>query len=337
MNDKISVLLGKVDPQGPGLSLLVRHNDQVQGQYHRGLANKIEQLGINNHTGFRLGSIAKPFTAIAVMQLIEKGSLSLDDAVTTYLPTLGAKWQKISIRQLLSHRVSLSRDFFSDANLALANGADNRALLAFITSSRVQVKPREQDEAIYCNSCYVLLAEIVAAASGESFATYMRRHIFAPAGMVDSYLVEKGTKLSADAALNFGKSPRFFGIEQYTTGAMAQISSLEDLNKFIIALKQGALISRETLKLMTQVHADMGNDGLYGLGWEIGYGDEPFFAHGGSQDGYQTQLFFYPKYNLEIVALANNGDSGYELTQELIHTIVMHYKNGSGNKATQRE
>lgn len=327
LDQQIRELLNSVDADDPGLELLVRHQDEVVVQYARGLANRTTQLAIDEHTGFRLGSIAKPFTAIAIMQLVEQGRLQLDDAVTHYLPILGEEWQHISIGQLLSHRVKLSQDFFDRAHLSMANGADNLDLIEFLVANRVRATPTSNSQARYCNTCYVLLAQVVAEASGEPFASYMQQHLFNAAAMADSYLVEKGDSLHARAALNYAKSQRFFGIVQYTTGAMAQVSSVSDLNHFLIALKRGDLITPVTLQLMTQQQADLGDDGLYGLGWEIGYGDQPFYAHGGSQDGYQTQLLIYPKYQLEIVVLSNSGDSGFELSQQLLRTVITHYKN----------
>ena len=323
--DKLSLILSKQKEDQPGVSVLVKKDNEIIFQLSKGLANKDKNISINSSTGFRIGSISKPFTALAVMNLVEQKKLSLSDHVTKFIPALPAGWKDITIKHLLSHRVYISDDFFSDSNLNLANLSTNQELVKFISSKRVKVKALAFDKAIYCNSCYVLLAEVIAKASGNSFSDYLSEHIFMPANMKNTYIVEKGGAIKPNDALNYAKTESFSGIKQYTTGAMAQVSSIEDLNNFIVALKQGNIINQETLSLMTKVHADLGNDGTFGLGWIIGWGDKPFYSHGGSQDGYQSELFFYPKYDLEIAILTNGGDKTYALQAQLMRAIIRHY------------
>lgn len=143
--------------------------------------------------------------------------------------------------------------------------------------------------------------------------------------MKDTYIVEQGIPLKAHDALNYADTESFSGIIQFTTGAMAQVSSIEDLNNFIIALKQNKIVKQATLSLMTRVHADLGNDGTFGLGWIIGWGEAPFFSHGGAQDSYQSELLLYPKYNLEVAILTNGGDNTYYLQAQIMRAIITHY------------
>lgn len=323
--DKLNQILLMQKEDRPGLSILVKKSNDVIFKLSKGLANKENNLSINSNTGFRIGSMSKPFTAVAVMKLVEQKKLSLGDQVTKYVPELPAGWQDITIKHLLSHRVYISEDFFSDSNLNLANLSTNQDVIKFISSNEVKVKPQAFDKAIYCNSCYVLLAEVIAKVSGISFSEYLSENIFVPANMKSSYIVEKGVTIKPNDALNYAKTESFFGINQYTTGAMAQVSSIEDLNNFIVALKEGQVISQKSLILMTKVHSDAGDDGTFGLGWIIGWGDEPFYSHGGSQDGYQTELFFHPKHDLEIVILTNGGDKTYELQSKIMRAIITHY------------
>ncbi|KTF18489.1 serine hydrolase domain-containing protein [Pseudoalteromonas sp. H105] len=323
--DKLNEVLSKQEMDEPGISVLLKKDDKIIFKQSAGLANKNENVVISASTGFRVGSISKPFTALAVMQLVESKVLSLDDEVTRYIPDLPANWQGITLRHLLTHRVSISDDFFSESNLQLANLSTNQDLIRFLSSKSIDVAARAFDAAVYCNSCFVLLAEVIANASGVSFASYLNQHIFGPANMANSYIVESGVVLKPTDALNYAKTPSFSGIKQYTTGAMAQVSSIEDLNNFMIALKSGKIISQKSLSMMTQVHSNAGDDGTFGLGWMIGWGEPPFFSHGGSQDGYQAELFFQPKHNLEIAILTNGGDKTYQLQAQLMRVIITHY------------
>ncbi|TMO81941.1 hypothetical protein CWC16_02080 [Pseudoalteromonas sp. S3776] len=323
--DKLNLILSKQKEDQPGVSVLVKKNNEIIYQLSKGLANKDKNYPIRSHTGFRIGSISKPFTALAIMQLVEQKKVSLDDHITKYIQGLPTDWKDITIKHLLSHRVYISDDFFSDSNLNLANLSTNQDVIKFISSNKIKVKSQTFDKAIYCNSCYVLLAEVIAKVSGVSFSDYLSDNIFIPANMKNSYIVEKGVTIKPNDALNYAKTESFFGINQYTTGAMAQVSSIEDLDNFIVALKEGKIISQKSLNLMTKVHSDAGDDGTFGLGWIIGWGEQPFYSHGGSQDGYQTELFFHPKYDLEIIILTNGGDETYELQAKIMRAIITHY------------
>jgi CubicO group peptidase (beta-lactamase class C family) len=322
--DKLNLILSKQQIDKPGVSVLVKKDNAVILKFSKGLANEDKNLSISSSTGFRIGSISKPFTALAIMKLVEQDKLSLDDEVTHFIPKLPNSWQGITIKHLLSHRVSISNDFFSESNLHLANQSTNKHLIKFLSYKNIKVKALAFDKAQYCNSCYVLLAEVIAKASGASFSDYLNKSIFTPANMKNTYIVEKGISIKSSDALNYAKTDSFSGIKQYTTGAMAQVSSIDDLELFIIALKQGQIIHQKSLHLMTQVHADLGNDGTFGFGWMIGWGDKPFFSHGGSQDGYQSELFIDPKYDLEVVILTNGGDDTYALQSQIMRAILSH-------------
>lgn len=323
--DKLIDILSVQKKNDPGISVLLRKDDEVIFKHTQGLANVTNDLPVSSNTGFRIGSISKPFTAIAVMQLVEQEKLSLETEARNYLPQLPESWKGITIKHLLSHRVFVSKDFFSDSNLALANSSTNQELIKFLSSEGMDVRALASDEAVYCNSCFVLLAEVVSKVSGIGFADYMRDNIFIPSNMHHSYIVEKGKRLQPSDALNYGKTEAFFGIKQYTTGAMAQVSSIDDFNNFIDALKEGRIVSKATLNLMTQVHSDAGEDGTFGLGWMIGWGEPAFFSHGGSQDGYQAELFFHPKHDIEVVILSNGGEQTYATQSKLMRAIITRY------------
>ncbi|MFT5295477.1 MAG: D-alanyl-D-alanine carboxypeptidase [Colwellia sp.] len=323
--EKLNLIVLEQEEDQPGLSVIVKKGNEILFQKSKGLANKGKSISISSSTGFRIGSISKPFTALAVMKLVEQKRLSLDESVIKYVPELPLDWKDITIKHLLSHRVYISDDFFSDSHLILANLSTNQDVVKFLSSKNIKVKALAFDKAIYCNSCFVLLAEVIAKVSRVSFSEYLRENIFIPASMKNTYIVEKGVTIKMGDALNYAKTESFFGIMQYTTGAMAQVSSIDDLNNFMIALREGRIISQKSLSLMTTVHSDAGDDGTFGLGWIIGWGEQSFYSHGGSQDSYQTELFFHSKNDLEIAILTNGGDKTYDLQAQIMRAIINHY------------
>lgn len=322
---KIDKILSKQSHSFPGISLIIRKDNQVIIDKSKGLANTIENIPITSKTGFRIGSISKPFTAIAILQLYERGKLSLDDNVKKYIKRLPSNWKKITIHQLLSHQVSLNKDFFSDENLKLANGASNRDVLDFIETQGAVINTLKANQSIYCNACYVLLAEVVKEVSRVSFSQYMQENIFAPAQMTNTYIVTEGVQLRKGDALNYANTDSFFGIKQYTTGAMAQVSSTRDLNRFANSLKHYKLIKAESLALMTKTHSKSNDGGAFGLGWIVGAEDSPFFAHGGSQDGYEAELYFNPQINIELIFLSNGGEATFELKRKILRATINHF------------
>ena len=176
--DKLNLILSMQKEDRPGVSVLLKKNNDVIYKVSKGLANKAKRLSISSSTGFRLGSISKPFTALAILTLVESESLSLDDDVTKFIPELPLKWKGITIKHLLSHRVFISEDFFSDSNIGLANLSTNHDVVKFISAKNIQVKALTSDKAIYCNSCYVLLAQVIEISSGISFSDYLRQKLF---------------------------------------------------------------------------------------------------------------------------------------------------------------
>jgi CubicO group peptidase (beta-lactamase class C family) len=336
---KVDAILEQQKTDQPGLSILIRHQDQIILKRSKGLSrtafssratlskvNGAEKgQTINADTSFRIASISKPFTAIAIMQLVEKGDINLSDSIRQYLPELNEKWQPFSVSHLLSHRVSVSKDFFDHNSTQRSKNATNVQALKFVNSNNIKVKALPKNKGLYCNICFVLLAETISRVSGESFATYMQRYIFEPANMHNSYIYDKPDKLRQNTAFNYAKNAKIYDIFQYNSGTMGQVSSTTDLNQFIVALKSGKLIKQSSLDMMTQVHADLGDDGFYGLGWTIGWDAQPFFSHGGSNDGYESELFFHPKHELEVVILSNGGEAAYEIKLQIMRAIIKHF------------
>ncbi len=323
---EIDKILSKQSYSVPGISLIIRKDNQVVINKSKGVANLLEDIPITSKTGFRIGSISKPFTAIAILQLYERGELSLTDSVNKYIKRLPSDWKTITIYQLLSHQVSLNKDFFSGEYIELANAATNQEVLDFIETKGVVSDALKPNQSVYCNTCYVLLAEVVKEVSGVSFSQYMQENIFSPAQMTDTYIITKGIQLRNGDALNYAKTDSFFGIKQYTTGAMAQVSSAEDLNSFVDSLKKFSLISAESLALMTRIHSRSNEGGFWGLGWMVGPEDRPFFAHGGSQDGYEAELYFNSKTNVELIFLSNGGEATFEIKRKILRATINYFE-----------
>ncbi|QNN47675.1 beta-lactamase family protein [Thermomonas brevis] len=165
--------------------LLVAHGDEVLLQRAWGLADRAAGTPVTLDTRFRLGSMDKMFTAVAVLQLVNAGKLSLDGSVGQYLPGYpNAEIAKVMIRQLLTHAGGTGDIFgpeFDKHRLSLKTHDDYVRLYGARGPTQPPGKGYE-----YSNYGYVLLGDIIEHVSGQSYYDYVEQHVFAPAGMRDT-------------------------------------------------------------------------------------------------------------------------------------------------------
>ena len=304
-------LATNLDDNSPGMAILVIKDGEVTYKNAKGMANKHTGLFITSDTGFRLASVSKTFTAIAIMQLYEQQLLTVEDSITTFLPELPSSWQGITIHHLLSHQSGIP-DYFNDFNGVGNNiwpdGVTNQDVLEYFSSNdRLEFEPGTKGE--YSNTGYLLLAEIVSRVSGVRFADYMEKNIFQPLGMKDSYIADEYSVHRPNDALNYAEFDTYYGLNFYTHGTQAQVSSLKDMQLFINALLQGEIVTEETFNLMIQSHTV----GLfqrttnYGYGFVINPNNTNDFGHGGGFDGFVTYMALRNDTNWQLVILSNDG------------------------------
>jgi D-alanyl-D-alanine carboxypeptidase len=290
-----------------GTIMVVRHGKSVY-RSASGLADRAANVPVTMDTRFRIGSANKMFTAVGVLQLVEKGRIALDSPVGTYLRGYpNAEFAKnVTIRQLLTHTGGAGDIFtpeYEARRLEVRLPADYVALFG----NRAPDTSAEGKDA-YSNYGYVLLGRIIEAVSGEDYYSYVRRHIFAPSGMTDTgslpedvavpersrgYTRGKDGKLADNAGtLPWRGSPAGGG---YTTAA--------DLIRFGKALRSGKLISKA---MLAQATSPQRPDGWYGFGFFIaGQGPTRNWGHGGGAPGMNAAFRVFPELDAVVVALAN--------------------------------
>lgn len=304
-----------IQATGPGASVLIRHNGEKRYEYAKGKANSDQDIDISLRTGFRLASISKTFTALAIMQLWEKGRIQLDDTVGQFLPDVPRAYQNITVEQLLTHTSGIP-DFINDVDsedLHHFDGLTNEQLLSLLAGfDRLEFQPGSRGE--YSNSGYIYLAEIVAAASGMSFSDYMQTFIFDPIGMDDTYIIDGQFPASIEDALNFAATIDVLGFDSQTHGSSGQVSSAEDLNLFVDALLNFELINEATFEVMIQRRAYLQDiDFHYSYGWLSHDTSNNLISHTGGFDGYQTLLHVDLENDIQVIMLTNGGAPTREL------------------------
>jgi len=284
--------------------LLVAHGDEVLLQRVWGLADRDAGTPVTLDTRFRLGSMNKMFTAVAVLQLVEAGTLSLEGSVGQSLPGYpNADIAKVTLRQLLTHAGGTGDIFgpaFDQHRLSLKTHDDYIRLYG----ARGPTHPPGQAHE-YSNYGYVLLGAIIERASGLSYEDYVARHVFAPAGMHDTGALPEDVDVPGRARAYTHKDGAWVDaaatLPYRGTAAGGGYSTAADLLKFARALRAGTLLSPASLAEATRRQTPW-----YGYGFMVGQRHGVAgFGHGGGAEGMNASLGIFPAQDTVVIGLAN--------------------------------
>lgn len=292
----------------PGVALGLACNGRMVFAQGYGVRSIARHLPVNPETRFQIGSITKQFTAAAILQLRAAGKLSLDDPIARFLPHFPHAGE-ITVRELLNQTTGLynytsAPHFVATADHSQGGFGPITALLAghalaFVPGTKWQ----------YSNTNYIVLGQIVAAASGESYADYLQQHIFTPAGMSATSLIGHSLPDTAEGYnVVAGKTvPAPPLPEAWAGSAGAIVSNLADLERWDTAVSNGKLISQTDYREMTTAGTlASGQHDDYGFGWMLGkYGPQPTVWHNGGTFGFLALNARLPQSGLDVIVLTN--------------------------------
>lgn len=283
-----------------------------------GFATETGAVGASADTRFLIGSLSKPLAAAATMVLVDAGLASLDEPVATYLSEFRAgDPDPITLREVLSHTSGLPRE---------AEPAAGSLLERALTANEL---PRGDATFAYANLNYAIVGAVIEAISGESYAAFVERSLFAPLGMFESSAEPGLATVVARNGHRFAFGVPFSHVEHTPPGAEADgftVSTANDLAAFGRMLLRGGTADDGTRVLSTAAVALLlteatptsagavapGTSG-YGLGWGTG-GDpaHPIAAHSGRTDGFFAELFIRPADGEAIVFLQSANGPLYD-------------------------
>ena len=263
--------------------------------------NSTEKKPVSGATRYRIGSITKMFTASMIFQLVEENKLKLTDTLDKFFPQI-PNAQKITIAEMLGHRSGIF-DLTDDGDFRSwkTQPKTKDEMVAIIAKGKPAFEPGEKAE--YSNSNYFLLGHIVEKVGGKSYQESLKQRITSKIGLKDTYL---GTGY-ADAVKNESLSYNFAGdwkqeAETHLSipgGAGAIVSTSNDLTRFIQALFDGKIVSKESLEQMKPKDK-------YGMGINLyPLGGKTFFGHGGGIDGFRSLLVYLPEEKLSLAYISN--------------------------------
>jgi CubicO group peptidase (beta-lactamase class C family) len=287
-----------------------------------GLANIEHDVPNTEKTKFRIASITKQITAMAILILHEQGKINIFESITKYVPHAPKHWKKITVHHLLTNTSGIpSYTDFPD-HLAMAkNKTTPEQLVASFRDKELGFRPGEKFE--YSNSGYALLGAIIEAVSGQSYGEFLADRIFKPLGMKGSGCDDNELILELRASgyvrTNDGglRNASYLDMSvPYSAGGL--YSTVKDLLRWERGLMDGSLISKASTKMMFKPEKDG-----YAYGWFVKEsGGRTTVGHAGGIDGFTSNIERVPQDGLCTIVLSNVQDSPVALMTHDLKAIV---------------
>lgn len=317
--DAIDALFRDYTGAVPGASVIVVHDGHTLYQRAYGLSNLSPATPATPTTDYRLASLTKQFTALAVMLLARDGKLRYDEPIGYLLPDLPPRLRPLTVRQLLTHTSGIwdYEDLIPDTQTAQVSDADVLRMVS--RQDTLYFRPGTKFQ--YSNTAYVLLGLIVERTAGVPLPRFLEERIFKPAGMTNTLLFEAGGPAVPERAYGYtpdsGRTtfrPTDQSVTSATRGDGGIYSSVVDLAKWSEALAGGALLDRRRLAegFTSAVLADGTRTG-YGFGWYVDtFRGARRLWHHGETSGFRNTIVRFPDLHATIVVLSNRngGDTG---------------------------
>lgn len=293
-------------------SILVAKGDAIIHNAAYGMFDIENKIPNKLNSQFLIGSLTKTFVATAIMQLVDKKQIKLDDPIQKYLPKLKAELADgVTVHHLLKQQSGLPV-YIDDLTQVEVMDITPNELLDIINKGKKEFKPGKKHE--YSNINYSLLAMIIESVSGTTYKNYLHENIFKPAKM-NATGIENLMNVSENRAIGYrtvnGIFRRIQNVVSYAFGSGDIYSTTTDLFNWSKSLRNGTLVSNESFNKMKE-----GGDkdwGYYGYGLRIqNYQQKPsekslgtLIRHGGTMNGYISNFHYYQEDDITIIILGN--------------------------------
>ena len=310
-------------------NILFAENGKIITQKSYGYSNLRKKELLTKEHSFQLASVSKPFTSIAILQLIENNKINLKDTIQEFFPEF--PYQGITIHQLLSHRSGMSQyTHFCDAPDSIwpdkSITINNQDVINIITRIVPLINYKPDYKYYYCNTNYLILASIVEQVSGISFKQYVKKYIFEPSGMFNSAIYDR-TNLEDLFLPVQGYENKTPWEDVYLNGVVGDkgvYSTTEDLLKFDRALEKNILISDSLKKLaFTKMNLERKGSKNYGYGFRLKEHEKygKIVYHTGWWKGFRSYFVKILDKNQTIIVLNNVKRGRFLNIDKLIELI----------------
>jgi D-alanyl-D-alanine carboxypeptidase len=314
---RLDAIAAEAFPAGaPGAAVLVVVDGKPILRKGYGLADVEHKRAIAPDDVFRIGSLTKQFTAVAILQLVQQGKVKLDDPITAYVPDFDMRGKTITIEHLLTHTSGVP-NFTStpDYRAKFDQHLAPRQVVGMTDGQPLEFDPGTKFK--YSNTNYALLGMVIERVSGQTYADYLAEHVLKPAGTKD-------TAYSANDAATRPRHATGYDIEDnkptpttrpemaipFAAGALE--STVDDLWSWTQALRDGKVVDAKLLERAWTPYSPSDGASNYGYGWMIRRDNgERWIAHSGGIDGFSCTAMFVPDRNLFVAILTNRMDQDH--------------------------
>jgi CubicO group peptidase (beta-lactamase class C family)/uncharacterized protein YneR len=313
------ILSEQFKPGETGCAALVAKNGQVIYRKAFGMADLELNVPMQPEMVFRIGSITKQFTAVAILQLMEQGKLSLQDEITKFIPDYPMHGHSITVEHLLTHTSGIkSYTNVPEFQKYIRTDMKPEEVIDLIKSKPMEFAPGTRWN--YNNSGYFLLGYIIEKVTGKTYQEYLQENFFTPLEMTSSCygddtkiikLRASGYQPGEDGTVNADFMSMLL---PYAAGSI--MSTVDDLYKWNRAVHSYRLIKKETLEMAhTPYRLTDGKSTSYGYGWFLSHlQGSPTIEHGGGINGYLTSSVYLPDEDVFVALFSNNNAKAPEFS-----------------------
>jgi CubicO group peptidase (beta-lactamase class C family) len=316
----------------PAVQIAVAERGRIIYSEAFGVTDKQSAAAATPRSVMQIGSITKQFTAAAILRLAERGALTLDDRIETFVPEFNPRGRTITLRRLLSHTSGLPRDWFppsAPVNLtapvtrAQTINALNGQPFAYATGT----------EWSYSNAGYMLLGYAIESITGTSYAEFVRVEFALPLGLIDTGVC--GThnlplpEGYGQLGPNWLRLPSLHSTAVWSSGSLCSTAS--DLARWAHLLATGYVMLPSSWATMT-TPARFENNTVVPSGYSLGvyaqtFRGHPIVFHGGAIDGFQSHLVYLPSQDIAIAVNTNGfpappGGNPYFVARAIVEAVV---------------
>lgn len=325
---QLDSLFSKFSINKPGMSYMVIKNGKIIENNNYGLVNLNKKQKSNNNTNYRLASVTKQFTALAILMLIEEKKLTFSTTLTDVFDDFPEYGKDITIQHLLSHTSGL----LDYENLMNDNRIDpildDEVLLLMKQQDSTKFHPGSNYD--YSNSAYAILSQVVEKKSKKTYKEYIETEVFKPLKMDNSVVYTKDSKIKNRAfGYSMSKDSIAFSDQSMTSSVQGDggiYTSINDYFKWDQALENNTLISSKLKSKAYKIQSkNPKSEWDYGYGWRIKFdGETKIISHSGHTKGFTNYVIKIPSQKLSIVLFSNRNND--DTVIEIGDLLIMKYK-----------
>ena len=296
----------------PGAAVIVVVDGKPVLRKGYGVADTESGAKVTPETVFRIGSVTKQFTAVAILQLVQQGKVKLDDPITKYVDDFNPRGKTITLEHLLSHASGIPNYTEGPGFQEIGTRKlSPREIVALVDEKPLEFEPGSKFK--YSNTNYVLLGMAIEKASGQAYADYMLEHVFKPAGMTSTRygpndITDERHAQGYEASQDGFKPARPMDMSQpFSAGAIE--STVDDLWSWTRSVSEGKLVDPKLIDRAWTPYAVTDGKSNYGYGWEISRDREApgerWMRHGGGINGFMSFAVWIPERKVFVAVLSN--------------------------------